>query len=405
MEQESSAEQPLSLFVLYLMSVSAGLIAANIYYFQPLLNDISAEFDVSQSQASGVALATQLGYACGLLLIIPLGDKIANHRILRWDFLVMIGSLLAVALSGSLWLLITASFFVGLTSAIPQLFVPMAARLANDDDRGRAIGIVMSGLLIGVLGSRVLSGGIGELLGWRTVFYLATAMMFALFVLLTLKLPRLDPTYEGSYFELMRSIGRYFKDEPRLRLAALRGALSFGALSAFWTTLVFLIKNNFGYGSSVAGLFGLLGIGGALAAVQVGKLNDRMGKRKLIIAAIAVMIASWIVFLFSAESIIGIVVGVILIDLGQQALHITNQNIIFAKNPDARNRINTVYMVSFFLGGAGGTILGAIAWEHFQWVGVSVFGLALSAATMLAHLFFAESDSDSADSNTSQSAG
>ena len=391
MEQESNADQPLSFFVLYLMSLSAGLVAANIYYNQPLLNYISAEFDVSESQASGVALATQLGYAMGLLLIIPLGDKIANHRILRFDFLVMIGSLIAVAMAGSLWLLIAASFFVGLTSAIPQLFVPMAARLASEESRGRAIGIVMSGLLIGVLGSRVLSGGIGELFGWRTVYYLAAAMMVALFALLTLKLPRLNPTYEGSYFELMRSIGHYFKKEPSLRLAALRGALSFGALSAFWTTLVFLMKDNFDFGSSVAGLFGLLGIGGALAAAQVGKLNDRMGKQKIIVAAIAVMVVSWVVFLFSANSIAGIVVGVILLDLGQQALHITNQNIIFAKNPDARNRINTVYMVSFFLGGAGGTILGAVAWEHFQWTGVSLFGLSLSATAMLAHLALSES--------------
>ena len=401
MEQESNADQPLSSFVLYLMSVSAGLVAANIYYSQPLLNEISTEFDVSESQASGVALATQLGYAAGLLLIIPLGDKIANHRILRFDFLVMICSLVTVAMSGSLWLLIAASFLVGMTSSIPQLFVPMAARLANDKTRGRAIGIVMSGLLIGVLGSRVLSGSIGELFGWRTVYFSAAAMMVALFALLTLKLPRLDPTYKGSYFDLMRSIGRYFKEEPQLRLAALRGALSFGALSAFWTTLVFLMRDNFDYGSSVAGLFGLLGIGGALAAVQVGKLNDRMGKQKIIIAAIGVMILSWIVFLFSAKSIAGIVVGVILIDLGQQALHITNQNIIFAKNPDARNRINTVYMVSFFLGGAGGTILGALAWEHFQWAGVSLLGMSLSAAAMLAHLILSENVSS--DSNAEQS--
>ena len=392
MDQESDADQPLSTFVLYLMSVSAGLVAANIYYAQPLLNYISEEFDVSESQASSVSLATQLGYAMGLLLIIPLGDKIANHRILRVDFVVMIVSLIAAAASGSLWFLIAASFFVGLTSALPQLFVPMAARLASDETRGRAIGIVMSGLLIGVLGSRVLSGGVGELCGWRTVFYSAATMMAALFVLLTIKLPRLQPTYEGSYFELMKSIGSYFKNEPRLRLAALRGALSFGALSAFWTTLVFLMQDNFDYGSTVTGLFGLLGIGGALAAVQVGKLNDRMSKHKIIVVATSIMIVSWIVFLFSAESIIGIVIGVILIDLGQQALHITNQNIIFATNPDARNRINTVYMVSFFLGGAGGTILGALAWEHFQWVGVSLFGLALSVAALLAHFIFKKAE-------------
>ena len=394
MERESNADQPLSNFVLYLMSVSAGLVIANIYYIQPLLNDISNEFDVSESQASSVALATQLGFAAGLLLIVPLGDKIANHRIMLFQFLVLIVSLIAAALSGTLWLLIAAHFFVGLTSTLPQLFVPMAARLATDKDRGRAIGIVMSGLLIGVLGSRVLSGAVAEFFGWRTVYYLAAIMMAALLGLLILKLPRLAPTYEGSYFDLMRSIGQYFKKEPRLRLAALRGALSFGAFSAFWTTLVFLMDDNFGYGSGAAGLFGLLGIIGALAAALVGKLNDRMGKHKIIVAAIAISIISWIVFLFSGNSIAGIVVGVILIDLGQQAIHITNQSIIFADNPDARNRINTVYMVSFFLGGAGGTILGSLAWEHCQWVGVSLFGMTLSVAALLAHLIFSDTDND-----------
>ncbi|QDO92454.1 MFS transporter [Formosa sediminum] len=374
--------------VLYLMSLSAGLVVANLYYNQPLLGQIAVDFGVSESEVSHVALSTQLGYAFGLLFIIPLGDKVANHKILQIDFFLMILALLAAATSSSLLLLIASSFFIGFTSALPQLFVPMAAQLSEEKDRGRSIGIVMSGLLIGILGSRVISGFIGEQYGWRTMYYTATIIMAILFVVLRFKLPKLNPEFSGTYVSLLKSVFHYFKTEPTLRLAALRGALSFGCLSAFWTTLVFLMEDNFGYGSTVTGLFGLLGMGGALGAAVVGKLNDKMSKNKIIIYATLLLIVSWLVFLVSAYSLIGIVVGVVLVDLGMQALHITNQSIIFSKNPEARNRVNTVYMVSFFIGGALGTSLGALAWEYYKWTGVSVLGLILSALILIVHIIY-----------------
>ena len=374
--------------ILYLMSFSAGLVVANLYYNQPLLHQISVTFGVTDAAVSNIALATQLGYAFGLLFIIPLGDMVSNHRILRIDFFVMILSLVGAALSDSLWLLVGASFLIGFTSAIPQLFVPMAAQLSDDQHRGRAIGIVMSGLLIGILGSRVISGLVGEAFGWRVMYYAATVMMLVLFVLLKYKLPRLEPHYEGSYAGLMKSLLHYFKTEPALRLATLRGALAFAGLSAFWTTLVFLMEDYFGYGSGVTGLFGLVGIVGALAATVVGKLNDKISREKLIMFSMILLIFSWIIFLLSQHSLVGIILGVILVDLGQQALHITNQTIIFSKNPQARNRVNTIYMVGFFMGGALGTALGALAWQHFQWLGVSVLGLVLSVLLLIADLLF-----------------
>ena len=390
MNKTLEKDQPLSNFVLYLMSVAAGLVVANIYYNQPLLHLISVEYSVSESDVSTVALATQLGYAIGLLFVIPLGDKFSNHLILRINFLIMVMALLGAAVSSALWMLVSFSFFIGFSSSIPQLFVPMAARLSTDKNRGRSIGIVMSGLLIGILGSRFISGLVGEHFGWQTIYYVAAILMVILFILLDLKLPRLHPTYKDSYLKLMRSIGYYFKSEPSLRLAALRGALSFGALSVFWTTLTFLMEDNFGYGSGVTGTFGLIGIIGALAAAYVGKLNDRMNRHKIIIMAITLSILSWLIFLWSGQFIIGIVIGVILVDLGQQALHITNQNIIFSKNPEARNRVNTVYMVSFFIGGALGTSAGAYVWEQFQWIGVALLGLSLSITTLTVHLIFSK---------------
>ena len=371
---------------LYLMSASAGLIVANLYYNQPLLGQIAATFGVTESAVSNVALSTQLGYAFALLFIIPLGDKVSTNKILRLDFLLMVISLLAAAMSNSILLLIISSFFIGFTSVIPQMFVPMAAPLSDEKGRGRAIGIVMSGLLIGILGSRVLSGLIGAQFGWRSVYYGGTVIMIALFILLKLKLPNLRPTYKGTYGSLMKSLLFYFRTEPLLRLAALRGALSFAGLSAFWTTLVFLMEDSFGYGSGAAGTFGLLGVAGALAATVVGRMNNKVSKHKIIVYSALLMIVSWGIFYYSTHSILGLIVGAILVDLGMQALHITNQNIIFSKNPQARNRVNTIYMVGFFIGGAIGTFLGAFAWQHYGWTGVSSLGLILAITTLLVHL-------------------
>jgi len=370
------------------MSISAGLVVANLYYNQPLLHLISVSFGVTESQVSNVALSTQLGYAFGLLFIIPLGDKVSNHKILKIDFFLMILALLAAALSSTLFLLIISSFFIGFTSAIPQLFVPMAAALSDDKNRGRAIGIVMSGLLIGILGSRIISGFVGEIYGWRIMYFAATAIMIVLFFILILKLPKINPKYKGTYRSLMSSLWYYFKKEPSLRLATLRAGLAFAGLSAFWTTLVFLMEENFGYGSSVAGAFGLFGIFGALGATVVGKLNNKVSKNKIINYSIVVLILSWILFLFSGNSLIGLAIGVIIVDLGLQALHITNQNIIFSRNLEARNRVNTIYMVGFFIGGALGTSLGAYAWTHYGWTGVSVLGLLLSVSIAIVHFLF-----------------
>lgn len=380
----------LSNSVLYLMSVSAGLIVANLYYNQPLLNLIATTFGVTEAAVSNVALATQLGYAFGLLLINPLGDKLSNHKILNYDFVVMILALICAALSQTLWVLIISSFFIGFTSAVPQLFVPMAAQLTGPIGRGRAIGIVMSGLLIGILGSRIISGFIGDQFGWRVMYYAASVMMVALLLVLRWKLPQLHPNYQGTYGNLISSLWYYFKTEPALRLAALRGALGFAGLSAFWTTLVFLMEDSFGYGSTISGAFGVFGIAGALAAAIVGKLNDKFKKNTILLYATIVLIGSWFVFLISAQSLIGLIIGVVLVDLGLQALHITNQNIIFSKNPQARNRVNTIYMVGFFVGGSIGTALGALAWQYYEWTGVSVLGIVFSVTILMVHFFYNE---------------
>jgi predicted MFS family arabinose efflux permease len=217
----------LSKSTLYLMSAAAGLVVANLYYNQPLLYEISVDLKVTEAAVSNVALATQLGYAFGLLLIIPLGDKVNNKKILKYDFILMGLALLAMALSNSLLLLIVSSFFLGATSAIPQLFVPMAAQLSAPQQRGKAIGIVMSGLLIGILGSRVISGVLAHSFGWRFIYYIALLIMALLYVLLQRKLPAISPNYKGTYFNILQSVFSYFRKEPGLRIAALYGRFAF----------------------------------------------------------------------------------------------------------------------------------------------------------------------------------
>ncbi|WP_405198548.1 MFS transporter [Christiangramia sp. LLG6405-1] len=388
-----SENRGISKSVLYLMSASAGLVVANNYYNQPLLNLIAIDFGVSEAAVSNVPLFTQLGYAFGLLFIIPLGDKFPRKKMVMVDFIVIIISLLAMAIAPSLPILILSGFVVGFSCVVPQVFVPMAAQLANPENRGSAIGIVMSGLLIGILGSRFISGYVGEYFGWRAMYYGATGIMLILWLLLKLKLPELQPDFKGTYKQLMQSTWHYFKTESPVRLAAVRGGLGFAGFSAFWTTLVFVMEDNFNYGSGIAGAFGLLGIGGALAATVIGKLSDRMNKNNLITLATLIMLLAWMIFEFSGNSIVGMVIGVLLVDMGLQSLHITNQNIIFSRNQDARNRINTIYMVGYFAGGALGTITGAYAWELFHWEGVVTLGLFYTILILITHFLFKKTES------------
>ena len=382
------AENKLSGSLLYVIAIGAGLVVANNYYNQPLLNLMAKTFQVSEAEVSNIPLFTQLGYAFGLLFIIPLGDKFNRKKLILIDFIAIIGSLLVAAISPSLLLLTIASFCIGFSSVVPQLFVPMAAQLANPKNKGRAIGIVMSGLLIGILGSRSVSGYVGEYLGWRNMYFIASGIMLVYAIVLVFQLPSLSSDFKGSYSKLMQSLWTYFKSESSVRLAAVRGGLGFAGFSAFWTTLVFLMEDNFNYGSGITGLFGILGIAGALAATWAGKLSDKMNKNRLITIATLVMILAWGVFEFSGESIVGLVIGVVFIDMGLQSLHITNQNIIFSKNPEARNRINTIYMVGYFIGGALVTTTGAYAWQWFQWEGVASLGLIYTILILLVHLIF-----------------
>ena len=377
----------LSNLLLWVLTITTGLVVANIYYAQPLLSDIAHSFNVSNAQAGQVAIFTQLGYAAGLLLIVPLADMVKRKRLILVDFAFIVISLLATAAAPNLFILTIASFCVGLSSVVPQVLIPMVAHLAKPEERGKKIGFVMSGLLIGILLSRTVSGFVGAHLGWHAMFYMAAALMLALWGTTYLLLPETEPTYQGTYGSLFTSLVELVKTEPVLRLAALRGALCFAGFSAFWATLIFLLKQpQFNMGSAEAGAFGLVGATGALAASAIGRLSDKVNVYRLIAGTLLLLVASFGIFFFSGRSLALLITGVILMDLSVQATHISNQALIFALRPEARNRINTVYMVSYFAGGSAGTFLATRLWSRYQWNGVCGAGLALALTALAIHL-------------------
>lgn len=374
---------------LWVMTIATGMVVANIYYNQPLLADISRDLKISEGQGGLLAMLTQSGYAAGMLFTVPLGDMLERKKLIMFQFLMTIIALLLAAWAQSIHVLMLASFLIGAFSIIPQLIIPMAAHLSPHGERGKTIGFVMSGLLIGILLSRTVSGYVGAHLGWRAMFLIAAGLMTTLWIALYFLLPQVHPEYSGSYKDLMKSLIVLIKEEPVLRIAAIRGALCYACFSGFWTTLVFLLKEpQYHAGSEVAGAFGLVGAFGALAASQMGRLSDKGNSHKLTAFSILLVVLSYIIFGLSTYSMAMLVAGVIIMDMGVQATHISNQAVIFSLRPEARNRLNTVYMVTYFIGGATGTFVASEAWNIYKWKGVVVMGLVLSILALIIHLMF-----------------
>jgi predicted MFS family arabinose efflux permease len=294
-------------------------------------------------------------------------------------------ALACAAIAPGLAWLSAASLVIGLLSVIPHLIVPFAAQLARPEQRGQAVGSVMSGLLIGILLARTVSGYIGALFGWRRVYWLAAGMMVMLAVILLRFLPRSTPSVKLSYREMLASLLKLVRQQPALRETAAIGALIFGAFSAFWTTLVFLLERApYGYhpASQTAGLFGLVGVVGAAVAPLVGRVADRRGPRFTLGLALAVLLLSYGVFAMLGYHLWGLISGVILLDFGVQSAHVSNQMRIYALIPEARSRLNTVYMVTYFLGGSLGSALGAWGWSTMQWNGVCAVGVSMSGIAL-----------------------
>jgi predicted MFS family arabinose efflux permease len=383
---EESDRVGLPASVILLLTVVAAFTVANLWYNQPLLPDIARTFHVSEGQAGMIAVLTQIGYAAGLLCFVPLGDAVDARRLM----LALLGgvtvALLAAAYAPSLELLAAASFAIGLFTVVPQVAIPMAAALSPPEHRGRVVGQIVGGLLVGVLGARVLAGFIGAAFGWRRMFILAAAMMLVTAIAVRIWLPTRHPSTTLSYPQLMRSLIPIARTEPVIRDAALLGALTFGSFSAFWTTLAFRLEAPpLHYGSRVAGLFGLLGIAGAATAPIAGYFADKRSPRETVGYALFAIAISWIVLALAGHTLWGIAVGVVILDAGVQAAQVSNQARVYSLDAKLYGRLNTIYMTSYFAGGALGSALASAAWDFFGWQGVCAVGIALIVAALLRH--------------------
>ena len=361
------------------MAAVTGLIVANLYYCQPLIPMIAEEFQITEEKAGTLTYLTQAGYAIGMFLMIPLGDKLERKKqIMATTLMGTLCLMLIAVVQDFVWLQVV-SFLLGAMSVVPQLILPMAASLASDEQRGKVIGTVVSGLLIGILFSRTLSGFVGVWIGWRGMFWIASGVSVLLLVMIYFRLPYNKPVFTGKVSALYTSLWTLIKEQPVLREATLISSIAFAQFGAFWTTMVLLLHQPpFSYDSAWIGAFGLIGACGAFAAPLVGKIGGAGGARRLIQYGIAMTLLSFIVFLFSATSVFGIIVGIILIDLGLQTIHVSNQTRIYSLLPEARNRVNTVYMSFSFLGTALGSAFGLYLWKFYGWTGVCVGGIFLS---------------------------
>jgi predicted MFS family arabinose efflux permease len=363
-----------------LMAICTGLIVANIYYCQPLIVLIGKDFHVPGSTAGSIAFYTQAGYALGLLFFVPLGDKVERKSQIVWMTAFAVAALTMAALSPSLPVLKIASVLIGATSVIPQLILPLAANLASPTRTGKVIGVVMSGLLIGILLSRTLSGFIGAWLGWRGMFGLAAVLSFILLLIMRSTFPLSRPSFAGSYTTLMRSLLTLAKEQPVLREAAAINALGFATFGMFWTTMVLHLSGPpFHYNSNLIGLFGLAAAAGALAAPLVGGSADKRNPRIVIGYGLGLLLLSFGLLYVWANMVTGMIAGIVLLDLAMQCIHVSNQSRVYALIPGARNRLNTVYMTVSFAGTSLGSAIGLAVWDRAGWNGVCITGMLLTA--------------------------
>lgn len=351
-----------------LMAFCTGLIVANIYYCQPLVILIAKDFNLTESDAGSITFLTQAGYAIGLFLLVPLGDMFEKKRQILMTTALAIIALVIAGFSQSFVILEIASVLIGACSIVPQLILPLTASLSTDENRGANIGIVMSGLLVGILASRAISGIIGDLFGWRAMFLIAAAICTLLILLMAVRFPKNLPTFKGTYRELMSSMFGYIKTQPALREASLINFFAFIVIMGFWTTMVLYLANPpHQFSTYQIGLFGIAGAAGALAAPLVGKMSGGNNPRKNLMIGLILELISVGLFYFTGHNVFLFVVGIILIDIGQQAIHVTNQTRIYTLVPEARNRLNTIFMSVSFVGAACGSALGLWLWSLGGW--------------------------------------
>jgi predicted MFS family arabinose efflux permease len=375
------------------LGLACAVGVSTMYYNQPLLMEMGRTYGATAGRTGFVAVATQVGYALGLLGFVPLGDVLERRALMMKMYGAVAIALLLVAFSPTLNLLIAGSVLIGMLASVTHVALPIAPDLVPHEQRGRAIGIVMTGLLLGILLARTFAGWVSGIHGWRWVFVVAAVMNAAFVPLLWKVMPVLPPKQKLRYSDAMRSLWTLFRTQPLLRESSVIGALVFASFSCLWTTLAFLLHSHYGLGAGVTGTFGVVGAAGAMVAPLAGRLADRHGSRWVISVGMGLLASSY-VLLWAEEAahrstafhLLVLGIGVVILDVGAQMTQVANQTRIFGLVPSARSRLNTVYMTVYFTGAAAGSALATLAWVHWQWNGVCVLALGLIGLAALWHV-------------------
>lgn len=375
--------------IIMLMAMMAGLTVANLYYNQPLLEMIRSDLHTTSSQANLIAVITQVGYALGLLFIVPTGDLFSRRKIIVVCMVIAALMTAAIGLSDNIFVIWGASLTMGACSIVPQLFIPVAGQFSKPENKARNMGYVLSGLLTGILAARVVSGIIGEWFGWRMMYYIAGIVMVMCLALTLWLMPRMQQNFSGSYLCLMRSVVQIFTRHPRIRLNAIRAAFGFGSMLAFWACLAFhLAGEPLRAGSDAVGYLGICGVAGALVASGIGKYIPRYGVKRFSIVGASIQIAAWMTAWLFGTTYAGLVLTIILIDIGLQCLQLSNQSACIQAVPEASNRANTIFMTTYFIGGSLGTLLAGQGWYFAGWHGVCLVGISFALISLFISIIF-----------------
>ena len=382
-QADSSAGLSPSLTLLF--SLTCALAVANIYFAQPLLDTMAQDLNVAPSRIGMVVTATQVGYALGLLFIVPLGDLLNRKWLILAQVLATAAALTLVGSAEHWQMLLAAMIAVGLFAVVVQVLVAYAAVLATPAQRGQAVGTVTSGIVLGILMARFTSGLIADLAGWRAVYFVSSGLMLALAVVLYNMAPdATTPRVKHNYPALIRSLFMLFLTEPTLRMRGLFALLIFAAFSVLWTAMVLpLSAPPLSLSHTAIGLFGLAGIAGALAARRAGRWADQGLGQRVTGLSLTLLTLSWLPIAFAQTSLLALIVGVVLLDFAVQAVHVINQSLIFTARPDAQSRMVGAYMCFYSVGSALGAAAATQVYALWGWTAVSLLGGSISATALI----------------------
>nr|WP_091167631.1 MFS transporter [Paenibacillus sp. 1_12] len=382
---ESIPKSSMSRYMPLLFAIACGLAVANIYYAQPLLDALASEFGITHSSVGIVITITQICYALGLFLLVPLGDLMNRRWLIVGQMLLSVVALIVVGIAPTITVLFAGLAMVGLLAVVTQVLVAFASTLAAPAERGRIVGLVTSGVVIGILLARTVAGVLTDLAGWRSVYLVSAALMLIMASALFRELPHNEQDRTSlSYPQLLGSVLALFAQERILRIRAVLALLIFTAFSTLWTSLVLPLSSPpLSLSHTAIGAFGLAGVAGALAAARAGRLADRGLGQRTTGTALALLLVSWLPISYTEHSLPALIIGIVLLDLAVQAVHVTNQSLIFNVRPEARSRLTAGYMIFYSIGSATGSVASTHIYSYAGWNGVCLFGAAVSALALL----------------------